>query len=154
MRTVRDDGTESLKGYCMDLLDELARILKFSYEVYTSPDGLYGAETENGSWNGMIGELIRKVWEQLPDLTSLWHHCYCLRLFMCFPSSWFHQTPYYLIFKYFSLYGCFDGNFNNMTSWWRHIALLCQSNYAQNLEMMGTLLCVILVVVAWAVLKL
>ena len=45
----------------MDLLDELARILKFSYEVYTSPDGLYGAETENGSWNGMIGELIRKV---------------------------------------------------------------------------------------------
>ena len=61
MRTVRDDGTESFKGYCMDLLDELARILKFTYEVYTSPDGLYGAETENGSWNGMIGELIRKV---------------------------------------------------------------------------------------------
>jgi len=66
MRTVSDDGTESFKGYCMDLLDELARILKFSYEVYTSPDGLYGAETENGSWNGMIGELIRKVCEQLP----------------------------------------------------------------------------------------
>ena len=61
MRTVSDDGTESYEGYCMDLLDELARILKFSYEVYTSPDGLYGAEMENGSWNGMIGELIRKV---------------------------------------------------------------------------------------------
>ena len=82
MRTVSDDGTESFKGYCMDLLDELARILKFSYEVYTSPDGLYGAETENGSWNGMIGELIKKVWEQLPDLTSSLHHCYCLILFM------------------------------------------------------------------------
>ena len=82
MRTVSDDGTESFKGYCMDLLDELARILKFSYEIYTSPDGLYGAETENGSWNGMIGELIRKVCEQLPDSTSSWHHCYCLILFM------------------------------------------------------------------------
>ena len=81
MRKLSDDGTESYEGYCMDLLDELARILKFSYEVYTSPDGLYGAETENGSWNGMIGELISKVCEQLPDLTSSWHHCYCLRLF-------------------------------------------------------------------------
>ncbi|CAH3015261.1 unnamed protein product, partial [Porites evermanni] len=70
MRTVSDDGTESFKGYCMDLLDELARILKFSYEIYTSPDGLYGAETENGSWNGMIGELIRKNADMIiSDLT-------------------------------------------------------------------------------------
>ena len=72
MRTVSDNGTQSFKGYCMDLLDELAIILKFSYEVYTSPDGLYGAETENGSWNGMIGELIRKVCEQLPAIRR--HH--------------------------------------------------------------------------------
>ncbi|XP_078383344.1 glutamate receptor ionotropic, kainate 2-like [Oculina patagonica] len=54
------DGSFSYEGYCIDLLNELARNLKFTYEIYPSPDGMYGGETENGTWNGMIGELISK----------------------------------------------------------------------------------------------
>ncbi|XP_078376095.1 glutamate receptor 4-like isoform X2 [Oculina patagonica] len=53
-------GHFSYEGYCIDLLNELARNLKFSYEIYPSPDGLYGAKTENGTWDGIIGELISK----------------------------------------------------------------------------------------------
>ena len=49
------------EGYCIDLLDELAKRLKFTYEMYSSPDGMYGAELENGTWNGMVGELVGKV---------------------------------------------------------------------------------------------
>ncbi|XP_078382291.1 glutamate receptor 2-like [Oculina patagonica] len=59
-KTQQKDGTALYEGYCIDLLDELARNLKFTYEIYPSPDGLYGAETENGTWNGMIGELLCK----------------------------------------------------------------------------------------------
>lgn len=55
------DGSITYTGYCIRLLNELARNLKFTYEIYPSPDGLYGAETENGTWNGLIGELINKV---------------------------------------------------------------------------------------------
>ena len=61
MKEKRADGSFSYEGYCIDLLKELARILKFTYDIYPSPDGLYGTETENGTWNGLIGELISKV---------------------------------------------------------------------------------------------
>ncbi|KAL9962086.1 hypothetical protein ACROYT_G031156 [Oculina patagonica] len=53
-------GVDAYEGYCIDLLNELARKLKFTYEIYPSPDGMYGAETEDGTWNGMIGELLSK----------------------------------------------------------------------------------------------
>ena len=57
----KEDGTVYYTGYCMDLLNELARTLHFTYEIYVVPDGRYGALTENGTWNGMVGELDRKV---------------------------------------------------------------------------------------------
>ena len=61
MKTKQDNGTVTYEGYCIDLLNELARVLKFTYEIYYSPDGLYGAANKNGIWNGMIGELVSQV---------------------------------------------------------------------------------------------
>lgn len=61
MADKKEDGTVSYKGYCIDLINELARALHFTYELYPVPDGYYGALTENGTWNGMIGELVRQV---------------------------------------------------------------------------------------------
>lgn len=61
IKEMRSDGSFTYEGYCIDLLNELARILKFAYEIYPSPDGLYGTKTKNGTWNGMIGELVSKV---------------------------------------------------------------------------------------------
>ncbi|XP_019902615.2 glutamate receptor ionotropic, delta-1 isoform X2 [Esox lucius] len=48
------------KGFSIDVLDALARLLGFKYEIYQVADGKYGSPTFNGSWNGMIGELISK----------------------------------------------------------------------------------------------
>jgi len=61
MKTKQDSGTITNEGYCIDLLNELARVLKFTYEIYYSPDGLFGGVNENGTWNGMISELVSKV---------------------------------------------------------------------------------------------
>ncbi|XP_028459066.1 glutamate receptor ionotropic, delta-1 [Perca flavescens] len=48
------------KGFSIDVLDALAKILGFKYDIYQVGDGKYGSELPNGSWNGMIGELIGK----------------------------------------------------------------------------------------------
>lgn len=49
------------KGFSIDVLDALAKALGFKYEIYQAPDGRYGHQLHNTSWNGMIGELISKV---------------------------------------------------------------------------------------------
>lgn len=49
------------KGFSIDVLDALAKVLGFKYEMYQVADGKYGYPQSNGSWNGMIGELIGKV---------------------------------------------------------------------------------------------
>ncbi|NXF53504.1 GRID1 protein, partial [Oceanites oceanicus] len=48
------------KGFSIDVLDALAKNLGFKYEIYQAPDGKYGQQLQNSSWNGMIGELINK----------------------------------------------------------------------------------------------
>uniref|UniRef100_A0A9J8D7I8 Glutamate receptor n=2 Tax=Cyprinus carpio TaxID=7962 RepID=A0A9J8D7I8_CYPCA len=48
------------KGFSIDVLDNLAKILGFKYEMYQVADGKYGSPQANGSWNGLIGELIGK----------------------------------------------------------------------------------------------
>ncbi|AWP18189.1 putative glutamate receptor ionotropic delta-1-like, partial [Scophthalmus maximus] len=48
------------KGFSIDVLDALAKILGFKYEIYQVGDSKYGSQLPNGSWNGMIGDLISK----------------------------------------------------------------------------------------------
>lgn len=52
---------KTYKGFSIDVLDALAKILGFKYDMYQVGDGKYGTTLANGSWNGMIGELIGKV---------------------------------------------------------------------------------------------
>ncbi|KAH1179942.1 hypothetical protein KIL84_005992 [Mauremys mutica] len=49
---------EQYEGFCVDMLHELAGILKFRFQLRLVEDGLYGAPEANGSWTGMVGELI------------------------------------------------------------------------------------------------
>ncbi|CAN9503592.1 unnamed protein product [Ophioblennius macclurei] len=53
-------GNEQYEGFCVELLRELADILKFSFRIKLVDDGLYGAPEPNGSWTGMVGELIHR----------------------------------------------------------------------------------------------
>ena len=56
-----DKNLMTYEGYCIDVLDQLASELKFTYEIEAFPNGTYGAEV-NGQWDGLIGELVSKVW--------------------------------------------------------------------------------------------
>ena len=55
------DGNDKFEGFCVDLLKEVARKIGFQYEIYTVPDGQIGQKYPNGSWSGVIGELVRGV---------------------------------------------------------------------------------------------
>nr|XP_033770635.1 glutamate receptor ionotropic, kainate 5 isoform X1 [Geotrypetes seraphini]XP_033770636.1 glutamate receptor ionotropic, kainate 5 isoform X1 [Geotrypetes seraphini] len=53
-------GNEQYEGFCVEMLKELADILKFQYRIKLVDDGLYGAPETNGSWTGMVGELMNR----------------------------------------------------------------------------------------------
>lgn len=63
------DGNARYEGYCVDLLEELSKLLKFKYRIREVSDGKYGIQ-ENGEWNGMIGEVVSgKADLAIADLT-------------------------------------------------------------------------------------
>ncbi|KAG5856220.1 hypothetical protein ANANG_G00005730 [Anguilla anguilla] len=50
-------GNDQYEGFCVDMLKELADMLKFSFRIKLVDDGLYGAPEPNGSWTGMKADL-------------------------------------------------------------------------------------------------
>ena len=57
--TENRNGTENFEGFCIDMLIEIAKETNMTFELHLVHDGKYGEELRNGSWNGMIGELMR-----------------------------------------------------------------------------------------------
>ena len=51
----------NFSGFSIELFDKLSKIYKFDYTIYAAPDGNYGSKLENGSWNGIIWELVSGV---------------------------------------------------------------------------------------------
>jgi len=65
---------ERYEGFCMDVIYELAKEVRFKYEFHMVPDGSYGSPKDKsnptGAWNGMIGELrTRQADLAIVDLT-------------------------------------------------------------------------------------
>ncbi|VDM84327.1 unnamed protein product [Strongylus vulgaris] len=56
---VTKNSSNQYEGFCIDLLNEMAAILKFNYTIIEVQDGSYGIEDETGRWNGIIGVLQR-----------------------------------------------------------------------------------------------
>ncbi|VDN53767.1 unnamed protein product [Dracunculus medinensis] len=48
------------EGYCIDLLLELSKLLRFNFTIFTVSDGTYGIEDSVGRWNGIVGALQRR----------------------------------------------------------------------------------------------
>jgi len=48
-------------GFCVDLAKQIADFVGFDYDIRPVKDGFYGAKEQNGTWNGMVGELVRHV---------------------------------------------------------------------------------------------
>ncbi|KAG7201200.1 hypothetical protein KM043_003987 [Ampulex compressa] len=47
-------------GFCIDLLNQIRETVEFEYEIREVEDKQYGQLSYNGSWNGMIKELMEK----------------------------------------------------------------------------------------------
>ncbi|CAL4122174.1 unnamed protein product, partial [Meganyctiphanes norvegica] len=64
-------GNERFEGFCVDLLNEVAGILKFNFTMRPVPGNAYGSRNqETGEWNGMIRELLdRRAEMAITDLT-------------------------------------------------------------------------------------
>lgn len=96
------------KGFSIDVLDALAKILGFKYDIYQVGDGKYGSPLPNGSWNGMIGELIGKVSLSLEYQTSdgpFWDpHC---RIWEGISAKWKKMRKTFLRAKSPYLPACF-----------------------------------------------
>jgi ABC-type amino acid transport substrate-binding protein len=54
-------GNDRWEGFLIDLIEAIAKELKFKYELYEVPDGNYGGLTPSGEWNGMIKEVMMGV---------------------------------------------------------------------------------------------
>ena len=54
-------GNDRYEGYCADLAKKIAKEVNIQYEIQPVKDGKYGSRDENGTWNGMVGELVRSV---------------------------------------------------------------------------------------------
>ena len=54
-------GNDRYFGFVKELLDRLKLDLDFEYVLHVVADNNYGNEQKDGTWNGMIGELMQKV---------------------------------------------------------------------------------------------
>ncbi|XP_025261834.1 glutamate receptor ionotropic, kainate 2 isoform X2 [Camponotus floridanus] len=54
-------GNARYKGFCIDLLKEIAHMVGFAYRIELVPDGKYGVyDYETGEWNGIVRQLMDK----------------------------------------------------------------------------------------------
>ena len=56
---VNKDG--ELEGFSIDLIKKIADMLSFRYDIYLSPDGLYGGGNEKTGYTGIVGEITENV---------------------------------------------------------------------------------------------
>lgn len=54
-------GNDRFEGYIKDLCDTLFFRMGYKYQIKIVKDSAYGRMDHKGTWNGMIGEIIRKV---------------------------------------------------------------------------------------------
>ena len=54
-------GNDRFEGYCADLARKLFDVIHVDYKIEIVKDGKYGDKNGAGSWDGMVGELLRGV---------------------------------------------------------------------------------------------
>jgi len=54
-------GNARYYGYAADLTDRVCKFVEVSCAIRPVHDNSYGRPLKDGSWDGMVGELIRKV---------------------------------------------------------------------------------------------
>lgn len=54
------EGRPKLQGYCVEMIEEMAKRMKFDYEILLPTDNSedYGGKQPDGKWSGVIGDLV------------------------------------------------------------------------------------------------
>ncbi|KAI8508013.1 hypothetical protein Bbelb_142530 [Branchiostoma belcheri] len=65
----REDGT--FEGFHVDLMTELSDLIDFDFVIKEPADMKYGYLREDGTWTGMVGELVRRSGFRTKDNTTL-----------------------------------------------------------------------------------
>lgn len=52
------DGGPIWEGYCIDMLEKIALLLDFDYELVPTRRGRFGDRQPDGTWDGLVGDLI------------------------------------------------------------------------------------------------
>ena len=63
------NDSSSYTGYIPALLDKLTSLAGYSYTLNLVQDNKYGSQDVNGSWDGLVGELVNKVLSQSVTLS-------------------------------------------------------------------------------------
>ena len=59
-------GPPQFEGFCVDLLEEIAKSLGFTYTIKLAGDGQHGKwDPDQEKWTGMVGELLNQVSSEL-----------------------------------------------------------------------------------------
>ncbi|ESO90628.1 hypothetical protein LOTGIDRAFT_123068, partial [Lottia gigantea] len=53
-------GNDRYEGFCIDLARMVAKKVGYEYVIKLVDDRSYGSKLQNGTWTGMIGELVRR----------------------------------------------------------------------------------------------
>ena len=56
----QDGETKLQKGIFVDIFEEMSKLLNFSYTVTSPNDSQWGAMNSDGTWSGMVGQLVTK----------------------------------------------------------------------------------------------
>ena len=54
-------GSHIYEGYIVDLMEKITHMLGIEHRLFPVHDGRYGNKRSDGTWNGVIGEVMRKV---------------------------------------------------------------------------------------------
>lgn len=52
------EGNDRYEGFIVDLMNKISEVLGFEYDLKEVADRRYGSKNADGSWNGMIGEVV------------------------------------------------------------------------------------------------
>ncbi|RWS04264.1 Glutamate receptor: ionotropic kainate 2-like protein, partial [Dinothrombium tinctorium] len=64
------EGKNKYEGYCIDLLQTMSDEEGFDFEIYLNPENSNGKPLNNGSWSGIMGDVIQgRVDMAISDLT-------------------------------------------------------------------------------------
>lgn len=64
------NSTQKFVGFCIDILLELSERLNFTFEIEIVKDETFGKRNDKGEWNGIIGELVNRVFTLHPFFVS------------------------------------------------------------------------------------